>query len=113
MKTKYIEHIRTYHPYHTEGEIFLPDRDTRYCWALEDIPRPYGMKFPGETCIPEGVYNLTATMSRRFKKKMLMLSNQDNGYEIIKNGVNFKGIRCHGGNTIENSLGCVLLNYNN
>jgi len=80
-----------------------------FCFTLEDRKQPKGVKVDGETCIPEGTYYVDVTMSSRFKRLMPMIYNQANGYELIKDGISFKGIRLHGGNTHLNSHGCVLV----
>ncbi len=67
------------------------DRDRK----LEDG----GEKVYGETAIPRGKYKVIVSYSQRFKKPMP---------EVL--GVKgFEGIRIHGGNTSEQTLGCPLL----
>lgn len=58
-----------------------------------------GQKIAGQTAIPRGLYHLTATMSNRFGRMM----------PLIQNVPQFDGIRVHGGNRAEDSLGCPLL----
>ena len=113
MKVRYINHVRDYFRQYTEGQLFLPDKDYRFCWLLEDIARPVNVKFAGDTCIPEGVYDVGYSVRSRFKKEMISLHNQPNGYEIKRDGISFKGIRVHGGNNVGQTNGCPLANFNN
>jgi hypothetical protein len=75
--------------------------------VIEDVGRPTGVKIPGKTCIPEGVYNVTITMSNKFKKPMILLSNMPDG-SIFRNDVTFSGIRVHSGITVDHTEGCPL-----
>ena len=43
---------------------------------------------------------------------MISIYSESNGYELINNGVSFKGIRMHGGNDHEDTHGCPLVAYN-
>jgi hypothetical protein len=109
---RYIIQIRKYFPEYTESQLFLPDWEGKPIWVLEDKKQPYGVKVDGMTCIPEGIYNVTVSESTRFKKMMMLLSNQSDG-SIKKDGVTFRGVRPHGGNSTDNTEGCPLLNYVN
>ena len=108
MKKFIIQH-RQYLPTCTVSYVYI-DAGDQFCFALEDIGRGPGVKIPGETCIPEGVYRATGTESTRFKKRMIQLFNIDDRVE--KDGVAFTGVRIHGGNTIEDTEGCPLYAYN-
>jgi hypothetical protein len=50
------------------------------------------------TCIPAGEYKCTMTQSNRFKELLY----------LVKNTPKRKGVRIHGGNSIDNSEGCIL-----
>lgn len=91
----------------TAGKLFL--NGDYFCFTLEDAKRGKGVKIDGMTCIPDGTYLVDVTMSNRFQRLMPMIYNQENGYELIKDGISFKGIRLHGGNTHLNSEGCPLI----
>ncbi len=69
------------------------------CYTLEDRYRPGQAKVPGETCIPCGDYQCEVTFSPKFGVLM----------PLIKNVLNFLGIRIHWGNTKVDTLGCVLV----
>lgn len=79
----------------TIGELSVDGRII--CYTLEDIERE--VKIKGKTAISKGIYNVSITMSNRFKKMM----------PLIENVPNFSGVRIHSGNTAENTDGCVLV----
>ena len=106
-----INQIREYHSTFTESELFVNGDQERFCYVLEDIGRPLGVKRGGYTCIPEGVYQVTVTHSARWNKKMLLLYNTKD-LAVERYGVRFTGVRPHGGNDITDTHGCPLLAYN-
>lgn len=109
---KHIIQIRKYFPEYTESVLIIPEWTNKPVYVLEDKQQPHGVKIDGKTCIPEGYYNVSVSESTRFKKLMLLLSNQPD-MSISKDGVIFRGVRPHGGNTVNDTEGCPLLNYNN
>lgn len=75
------------------------------CDTLEDKFRGNnlkGNKVYGETCIPEGNYQVKITYSSKFKKELPDLLNVPF----------FEGIRIHKGNTDKDSQGCILCGEN-
>lgn len=78
-------------------------------YTLEDVSRGRAVKINAKTCIPEGTYLVKISRSHRFQRDMPMIYNNDNGYQLDNEGISFKGIRIHGGNTHIDSEGCVLL----
>lgn len=72
------------------------------CYTLEDVIRPAGQKVYGKTAINAGTYALKITYSNRFKKDMPQIMDVPS----------FDGVRIHGGNKAEDTLGCVLVGMN-
>jgi hypothetical protein len=83
----------------TIGHLFIGME--RFCYTLEDCVRPAGVKVYGKTAIPAGTYSVQVTWSPRFNKMLP---------EILDVPM-FTGIRIHGGNTADHSLGCILVGY--
>lgn len=88
------------------GEAFTPGvvyvNGLKYAVSCEDADRGLekgGKKVFAKTAIPRGRYKLTATMSNRFKKVLILV------HEVP----GFEGIRFHGGNKAEDSEGCILV----
>ncbi|MCR8922651.1 DUF5675 family protein [Dasania sp. GY-MA-18] len=104
-----ITQLRSYPPNYTESRLFI-NGGKRFCWVLEDKKQPFGIKVPGQTCIPEGAYNVSITRSTRWQKDMLLLHNQDD-LSIVRDGVRFTGVRPHGGNDVDDTAGCPLCAY--
>lgn len=108
---KYIIQVRKYYPEFTESELFIPEQDARLCWVLEDKQQPHGVKVDGKTCLPEGIFDVAITFSNRFQKDMIQLFNQPD-MTVQKHGIKFTGARVHGGNSVDDSDGCPLVNKN-
>lgn len=100
---------------HTGGALYLGpgiSLNRPHCFTLEDPKQPKGVKVDGMTCIPPGRYQVALSKSVRFGRIMPMLYNCSNGYELKADGISFKGIRIHGGNTIDDTEGCILVAFN-
>lgn len=73
------------------------------CFTVEDRVRdlgPHGEgKIWGQTAIPDGRYSVIVNRSERFKKDMMRLVGVPH----------FTGILIHGGNTDEDTHGCILV----
>lgn len=94
----------------TSGENFTPGvmylDNVRFCYTCEDEDRflenvPDSIKEAkvyGKTAIPRGLYRLTVDFSPHFGKQL----------PLVNDVPGFSGIRIHGGNTAEDSLGCIL-----
>jgi len=90
----------------TVSDLYDPD-GVKIGYALEDVARPVGVKIAGKTCIPEGVYDVSITMSSKYQKEMIQLSNV--GRLVDRDGVSFQGVRVHGGNNVDDTEGCPLI----
>lgn len=96
----------------TIGNLYLGDDSEKFCFTLEDTVRGRGIKIPNETAIPEGVYKWHITRSHRFKRDMISIYTEPNGYELKSYGIGFKGLRMHGGNTHVDTAGCPCVAFN-
>lgn len=94
----------------TVGKMFIDGR--YFSETLEDATRHPKLKIPKETCVPCCTVNVGISYSSRFQRDMVILYNQSNGYETIVEGQSWKGLRIHGGNTAENTEGCILVAEN-
>lgn len=107
MKKSDKIHLDLYrHTYNVEGDRNiigdLHIDNSFFCYTLEDEIRADGVKEYGVTAIKADIYEIEVTRSPKFKRDMILI-----------NGVpQFSGIRIHGGNDSDNSLGCPLVAYN-
>ena len=95
---------------YTIGKLFI--NNAYFCDVLEDKDRDLNkdgdlsdegeQKIFGQTCIPRGKYKVIITESNRFKKRLPLLLNVPG----------FEGIRIHGGNTADDTHGCLLVGEN-
>jgi hypothetical protein len=91
----------------TTGELYI--NGSYFCHTLEDVvrldnpatPQNEGLKIWGKTAIPAGIYKIIVNLSPRFKKFMPRLVDVPG----------FDGILIHGGNTAEDTNGCILVGY--
>lgn len=72
-----------------------------FCNTLEDKVRklPEEAKVWGKTAIPAGTYNVEMYESPRFKRRL----------PLLKDVPYFTGILIHRGNTVEDTVGCILV----
>lgn len=85
---------------YTLGKLILAD--TFFCYTLEDPDRDLekgGIKFPGQTAIPKGRYQVVIDWSDKFRCLALHVLNVPQ----------FEGIRIHAGNSPEDTDGCILV----
>lgn len=117
MERYIIQNRNKWYPYTTIGEILIDNK--HYCYTLEDIVRPYGIKIDKFTAIPfmpaeTGGYKVAIRYSPKFEKNVLVLyTDIINGKYVIKaGGIMFVNVEIHGGNTIKDTDGCVLVAKN-
>lgn len=98
-------------PNYTIGKLYIDDK--YFCDTLEDTDRGLKQtdsleqiktkKVFGQTAIPTGEYFVNLTYSPKFKRIL----------PVIYDVKGFEGIRIHNGNTPDDTLGCVLVGFNN
>ncbi len=95
---------------YTIGHLYVDGN--YYCDVLEDTDRGLTddmseeqikkIKVYGKTAIPTGRYKVEVTYSPKFKRYL----------PILLGVKGYTGIRCHSGNTPEDTLGCLLVGFN-
>jgi hypothetical protein len=101
-----VNQLRTYLRDRTTSLTFV--NGVQHGAALEDTGRPHGVKIAKETCIPEGTYRVDLTLSPRFGRKMLLLSNVESDKSVREGEAQWTGIRVHDGKDIQHTEGCLL-----
>ena len=90
---------------YTIGKLYVNGK--YLCDTLEDPVRDINqngkfdngeIKIYGDTAIPFGKYDVELTMSPKFKRLLPLLLNVNE----------FSGIRIHAGNSVKDTLGCIL-----
>ena len=89
----------------TNGMIFLDG--VFECFSLEDEYRE--QKIKGETCIPEGSYEVVLRKEGGFHERYSSRYSFHKGMLWVKSVPNFEWILFHLGNTDENTAGCILV----
>ena len=79
----------------TFGQLFIDG--VVECQTLEDAIRDH--KIQDETCIPAGRYRITLEDSRRFGPDTITIG------EVV----GFSFVRIHGGNTVSDTDGCIIV----
>ncbi|MBW1614434.1 MAG: hypothetical protein JRJ57_10790 [Deltaproteobacteria bacterium] len=92
------------------GKLYI--NGVYYCDTLEDPVRDYNkdgdlddereVKIYGETAIPYGTYQVTATHSPKFRRLL----------PLVMDVPHFKYIRIHAGNSAADTHGCILVGEN-
>ncbi len=82
-------------------------------YALEDTVRPFGIKVPKFTAIPENIigYKVGIKYSHHFKRDVVVLYTDiiNSVYTIKLNGITFTNVYAHGGNDISDTDGCIIV----
>lgn len=97
----------------TIGKIYI--NECYFSFSLEDTVRAFGIKVKHETAIPGGTeakpqkYKVKITYSPRFKRETVQLYTDEKTLILKAQGIEFSGIRCHGGNRHKNTSGCPLM----
>ena len=81
------------------------------CFSLEDKLRPAGVKVPGETAIPPGIYRTAPREAGRLYGIYNPRWSWHRGMIWLQNVQDFKWIYFHAGVTRRDTLGCVLTGY--
>lgn len=81
----------------TVGELYVDG--VFECYTLEDMVRAPGVKIPGRTAIPAGVYTIEITESPRFKMRL----------PILLDVPMFTFVRMHAGNDADDTEACILV----
>lgn len=97
--------------------FLLDHNQDHFCYVLEDIVRPYGIKDKTKTAIPEtkgdDLYLLRVLPSGRYGEAVTVFNEMEGGVPVLNyGGIKFTYIRCHGGNDDEDTEGCLLVNKN-
>lgn len=103
LERKWIKPTYTIGNLYVNGEFFSntledPNRDLNKNGKFDNTEK----KVYGDTCIPFGRYQVVVTYSPKFKRELPLLLNVPY----------FEGIRIHRGNTIKDTMGCILVGEN-
>ena len=93
-------------PESTGGELYIDQ--AWECFTLEDVVRPIGVKIPGQTAIPTGLYRVGLTPSDRVQRGTLW-SPSPPMLPLLLDVPGFEGIRFHAGNRTADTAGCILV----
>lgn len=89
--------------YSSKNTLGVMLRNGKYLgYTLEDPVRAPFIKIFGQTAIAPGWYVLVVKYSPKYKEERV----------FIESVSGFTGIQIHGGNTEDDTLGCILLNNN-
>lgn len=105
----------------TIGELYV---DGEYqCYSLEDVVRPAGVKVPGKTAIPPGLYRVTLDFSPKFSPKRFAYLSQymperlrqrkwRSASQVLIPRLlavpRYDQVRIHWGNDEDDTEGCIL-----
>lgn len=114
-EVKYINVVRFIYDHKTSiGRVTLTDIGA-FCYSLEDAVRAYGIKIKGRTAIansPVDGFKVGIRFSNSFQRDMVCLYTEDDKVTLKFGGISFGYIYFHGGNTPEDTEGCILIAKN-
>jgi hypothetical protein len=90
----------------TMGKMYIDGHFFGY--TLEDTVRAFGIKVKGHTALPAYQYQVKLSFSPKYERMMPLIFNQ-NDESVKALGIQFKGIRFHGGNRHSDTEGCILI----
>jgi hypothetical protein len=90
----------------TVGKMYIDGHFFGY--TLEDTVRAFGIKVKGHTALPAYQYQVKLSFSPKYERMMPLIFNQ-NDESVKALGIQFKGIRFHGGNRHSDTEGCILI----
>lgn len=100
----------------TLSKMIRPD-SSFFGYVLEDVVRPYGIKRMTSTAIPatEGdfTYKLSIRTSPKYGEVVVVYTSIENGVYVLEyGGIRFEYVLCHGGNHVDHTDACLLMNKN-
>lgn len=101
---KIVTYRSIFNPDSTGGRTYIDGEFIAH--SQENACRAYGVKIPRKTAIGAGLYDVKLRASDKFGRAMVMLYTE--GDYCIANGIRFSYIYNHGGNTADDSDGCLL-----
>lgn len=98
----------------THGELFIMDGGGTwldFCYTLEDKVRDINKDGDLDDINEGKVYGCTAIPFGKYKGFLRFSPNKQRIVPELKDVKHFKNIQIHSGNSIEDSLGCILVGY--
>ncbi|MFY0628686.1 MAG: hypothetical protein JXR07_20505 [Reichenbachiella sp.] len=100
----------------TLSKMFRPD-GSEFGFVLEDVVRAFGIKRMKTSAIPatEGdfTYRLSVENSPKYGRVVTVSTHYEEGMFYLRNGgIEFRMVRCHGGNHADHTDACLLMNRN-
>ena len=90
----------------TVGKMYIDGHF--FFFSLEDTVRAFGIKVKGHTALPAYQYQVKLSFSPKYERMMPLIFNQ-NDESVNAMGIQFSGIRFHGGNRHTDTEGCILI----
>ena len=114
MQNSIVSLVRdTYSAQTTLGKVSI--NGEYFSESLEDTVRAFGIKVKGDTAISateeDKPFKLRVRESPKYGE-VVIIYTEDDGVTIKAGGIKFKYVLFHGGNDIDDTLGCVLIAKN-